>query len=324
MRREVARKVEEARVKLFGRSLRLSSPAFAMRRRNRAAIRLCAVLSACLFSGMVLFDRQPAANAGPPPSAVTEYTFGAVPQFEQRKLHAIWKPIVDELARRTGLQFNLVTTLTVQEFHTAYTRGQFDFVYVNPYNIARLHGTQAYVPLVADKKPLRGIVVIRKDGEVKTIADLNGKTVAFPSPNALGASLLVRSDFDQIHHIQITPLYVKTHSSVYLHVAKGLAAAGGGVEKTLQEQDEAIRAELQVIYTTRSCPSHPVAAHPRVPPEIQERVRQALLAMSGTREGAGMLAKVPIAELVPVTYGDYVSMGGWGLDKYWPADPGQN
>jgi phosphonate transport system substrate-binding protein len=314
MRPKVTCIVEEAKMKLFGRSLCLSPP----------AIRLCAVLLTCLLSGTVLFNRQPPANAGPPSSGAAEYTFGAVPQFEQRKLHAIWKPIVDELALRTGLQFNLVSTLTVQEFHSAYTRGQFDFVYVNPYNIARLHGTQAYVPLVADKKPVRGIVVIRKDGEVKTVADLNGKTVAFPSPNAMGASLLVRSDFEQIHHIQVTPLYVKTHSSVYLHVAKGLAAAGGGVEKTLQEQAEAIRAELQVIYTTRSCPSHPVAAHPRVPPEIQERVRQALLAMGGTREGTEMLAKVPITELVPVTYDDYTVLQSWGLEKYWPADSEQN
>ncbi|MBT8122773.1 MAG: phosphate/phosphite/phosphonate ABC transporter substrate-binding protein [Gammaproteobacteria bacterium] len=31
------------------------------------------------------------------------YTFGVVPQFEQRKLLRIWRPILNELEQRTGL-----------------------------------------------------------------------------------------------------------------------------------------------------------------------------------------------------------------------------
>lgn len=251
--------------------------------------------------------------------AATEnsYTFGVVPQFEQRKLYAIWKPIIDDLEKRTGLKFNLVTTLKIQDFEKAFGRGEFDFVYVNPYHVVQLHDTQAYIPLVADKTPLRGILVVRKEGPIKTPSDLNGKNVAFPSPNALGASLLVRADLDQIHHVKIEPMYVTTHSSVYLHVAKGLAAAGGGVEKTLQEQDESIRSQLRVIFTSRSCPSHPVAAHPRVPKADRDKVRKALLDMSETAEGRKMLQNVPVRQFIPVNYGDYAVMRNWGLEKYW-------
>jgi phosphonate transport system substrate-binding protein len=245
------------------------------------------------------------------------YTFGVVPQFEQRKLYAIWKPVIDDLEKRTGLKFNLVTTLKIQDFEKAFSRGEFDFVYVNPYHVVQLHDTQAYIPLVADKTPLRGILVVRKGGQINKPSDLDGKNVAFPSPNALGASLLVRADLDQVHHVKITPMYVTTHSSVYLHVAKGLASAGGGVEKTLQEQDEAIRSQLRVIYTTRSCPSHPVAAHPRVAKEDREKVRKALLDMSKTAEGKEMLKNVPVQQFVPVNYEDYFIMRAWGLEKYW-------
>jgi phosphonate transport system substrate-binding protein len=252
-------------------------------------------------------------------AAATEatYSISVVPQFEQRKLYATWKPIVDDLERRTGLHFNLVTTLKIQDFEKAFARGEFDFVYVNPYHVVRVRETQGYIPLLADKVPLRGIIVVRKDGPIKTPADLDGKTVAFPSANALGASLLVRSDLEQIHHVRITPLYVKTHSSVYLHVAKDLVAAGGAVEKTLQEQDESLQGQLRVIYTTRSCPSHPIVAHPRVPREVQDKVRKALFAMAETPEGKEMLTKVPVTQFIPVTYDDYAIMRGWGLDKYW-------
>jgi len=35
------------------------------------------------------------------------FTLGVVPQFEQRKVFSIWKPIADELSRRTGLDIRL-------------------------------------------------------------------------------------------------------------------------------------------------------------------------------------------------------------------------
>jgi phosphonate transport system substrate-binding protein len=245
------------------------------------------------------------------------YSFGVVPQFEQRKLYAIWKPIIEDLQKRTGLQFNLVTTLKIQDFEIALKRGEFDFVYVNPYHVIQVQDVQAYIPLVADKAPLRGILVARKDGPIQTPADLNGKTVAFPSPNALGASLLARADLNQVFHVQTNPVYVTTHSSVYLHVIKDLAAAGGGVEKTLQEQDDSIRSQLRVIYTTRSCPSHPVAAHPRVPKADQEKVRQALLDMSESTQGKEMLKNVPVQQFIRVSYDDYAVLLTWGLEKYW-------
>jgi phosphonate transport system substrate-binding protein len=277
---------------------------------------LCALLFTVLFSPIAGFlpgIHQQQAFAAPEKI----YAFGVSPQFEQRKLYAAWKPIIDDLEKRTGLKFNLVTTLKIQDFEKAFSRGEFDFVYVNPYHVVQLHDTQAYIPLVADKVPLRGILVVHKGGPIERPSDLDGKNVAFPSPNALGASLLVRADLEQVHHIKITPMYVTTHSSVYLHVIKDLAAAGGGVEKTLQEQDESIRSQLRVIYTTRSCPSHPIAAHPRVPKEDRDKVRKALLDMSESAEGTEMLLKVPAQKLIPVTYADYAVMRDWGLEKYW-------
>lgn len=245
------------------------------------------------------------------------YTFGVVPQFEQHKLYAIWKPIIDDLEKRTGLTFNLVTTLKIQDFERAISHGEFDFAYINPYHMLLVHDTQGYIPLVADKTPIRGIIVVHKGGPIEKPTDLNGKTMAFPSPNALAASLLVRADLENLYQVTVTPLYVTSHSSVYLHVAKDMVAAGGGAEKTLQEQDDSVRERLRVIYTTRSCPSHPVAAHPRVSKDDREKVRNALLDMSATRGGKEMLQRIPVRQMIPVNYDDYAILRKWGLDKYW-------
>lgn len=245
------------------------------------------------------------------------YSFSVVPQFEQRKLFAIWKPIVDELTARTGVRFNLIATLTVPEFEHGLSKGAFDFVYANPYHILRERKRQGYGPLVRDNVPLTGVVVVAMNSPATKVTDLAGKTLAVPSPNALGASLMVRAELEELYHLHMSVMDVKTHSSVYLNVATGLADAGGGVQKTLSEQDERIRNALRVLYTTRGMPSHPVATHPRVPAAVREAVRKALLEMAASPAGKALLAKVPMNQPVSASMSDYLAMESWGLEKYW-------
>lgn len=265
---------------------------------------LCLVSAACLIASQ-------AAMAQP------TYTFAVVPQFEQRKLFAIWKPVVDELEKRTGLSFKLVATLSVPEYEHEIAKGTFDFVYANPYHILKVSPSQGYIPLVRDSAPLRGVLVVRKDSPIRNLSELDGKKVAFPSPNATGACLLMRADLSTLFHVNVVPMYVKTHSSVYLHVVNGLTEAGGGVEKTLQEQGAPVRDALRVLYTTRDMPSHPIAAHPRVPEPVREKVRRALLDIGATQEGRAILAKIPMQQVVPAALKDYTLMRDWGLESLW-------
>lgn len=248
---------------------------------------------------------------------VPEYTFAITPQFAKQKLYAIWKPIIDELEKKTGLSFKLVTALKINEFEKEYMAEKLDFVYVNPYLIVRGVKPGAYLPLVRDNKPHRGIVVVRKDGPIRKVADLQGKTVAFPTPNAIGATLMTRSELERLFGVKVVPLYVKSHSSVYLHVAQGLTVAGGGVLKTLQEQDSAVRDLLSVLHTTEVIPNLPVAANRRVPADVREKVRRAFLELAKTDQGRAMLAKIPITEISATSLDDYLVIEKWGLEKYF-------
>jgi phosphonate transport system substrate-binding protein len=241
-----------------------------------------------------------------------EYSFAITPQFQHRKLYAIWKPIIDELEKKTGLSFKLVTTLKINEFEKEYMAEKLDFVYVNPYLIVRGVKPGAYLALVRDNKPHRGIVVVRKDGPIKKIADLQGKTVAFPTPNAMGATLMPRSELERLYGVKVVPVYVKSHSSVYLRVAQGLTVAGGGVLKTLQEQDAAVRSLLSVIHTTEVMPNLPVAANRRVSADVREKVRRAFLALAATDGGRAMPAKVPMTDIVATSLDDYLVIEKWG------------
>lgn len=247
-----------------------------------------------------------------------KYTVGIVPQFDARKIRKIWLPILRQVEADTGYKFVLRGSPTIPRFEREFNNGEFDFAYMNPYHVLLANKSQGYIPLVRDVgRTLHGVLVVKKDSPIKGLQDLDGKKVAFPAPNALGASLLIRADLQDIYKVQIEPLYVKTHSSVYLNVILGTTAAGGGVQKTLNQQSPDLKSNLRVMYKTREVNPHPFSVHPRVPEPVRKAVQNALLKMGQTAEGKKLLSKIPVKNIGVSTMEDYQSLGGMGLERYY-------
>lgn len=246
------------------------------------------------------------------------FTVGVVPQFEARKLHSIWRPILDELEVRTGYQFKLKGSQTIPDFEKEFMRGGFDFAYMNPYHQIIANQKAGYIPLVRDfSRELFGVLVVTKDNGIRDPKSFDGKTVAFPAPNALGASLLMRQELHDKFGVTVKPKYVKTHDSVYLNVLLGEAAAGGGVQKTLQRQKEEYQENLHVIHTTTKVSPHPFAALQSVPLEIRQRVQEALLAMGQDERGRLLLEKIPIRKIGIASLNDYSPLLQMGLERFY-------
>lgn len=259
-----------------------------------------------------------AAGVAGPASATSGYTFGVVPQFEARRLSEIWTPVLAEIERRTGIEMHMVGSPRIPDFEQAFARGEFDFTYMNPYHSLVAFDTQGYQPLIRDgARQLFGVLVVDKSGPYRDLSDLKGKKIAFPAPNALGASLLMRADLTRTHGLDFMPEYVNTHSSAYLNVLLGEADAAGGVMATLNALDPAVRDRLHILYETTRMPPHPVVVHPRVPAEDAEKIRQAFLDMSASPEGRALLAKIPIREAVPAEAADYQPLRELNLEDFY-------
>jgi phosphonate transport system substrate-binding protein len=250
------------------------------------------------------------------------YTIAVVPQMDQRRELDIWRPIVAQLERRTGLKFEIVGTPGIPAFERELLLGRFDFAYMNPYHAYLAMARQGYVPLVRDHGTLlRGIVVVRRDGPIRTVRDLQGRRMAFPAPNACAASLLVRADLKRRFGVSVRPVYVQSHPSVYLNVYAGVVDAGGGIERTLAAAPETVRSALKVIFITQSVAPHPLMAHRRVPPAVRAKVKAALLDLARTPEGRALLDRVSIHQLGPATAADYRGVGALGLEEFYvPAE----
>lgn len=246
------------------------------------------------------------------------YTFGVVPQFEPRKLANIWIPILGELTKRTGLQFKMVGAVNIPGFEKNFMNEVYDFAYMNPYHAMLVIKEDKYIPLIRDGgRLLYGILVVNDKSKIKRVEELDGNRIAFPAPNALGASLLMRADLDQIHNIKFSPIYVQTHSSVYLNVVFGEISAGGGVISTFNKQSTEIKDRLRILYKTRTIAPHPITAHKRIPDKIRQQVCKAFLEMSKIPKLNALLNKVPIKKAILATQEEYLLLNDWKLEDYY-------
>lgn len=243
--------------------------------------------------------------------------FGVVPQFDHRKILKIWKPVLGEIQVRTGIRFKLQGSSSIPDFEKRLMNGQFDCAYMNPYHFLKATEAQGYTPLIKDNgKKLFGIIVVRKKSPIRHISELKNKKIAFPAPNALGASLLPRAELGETYKLPIQAMYVKNHSSVYLNVALGKADAGGGVQKTYSQQPANIRNHLRIIHQTIKVAPHPVACHPRIAKELQARIQVAFINLAKNTKGQEKLSRIPIKQAGRASYSDYKDLNNLGLEKY--------
>ncbi len=251
-------------------------------------------------------------------SAQPAYSLGVVPQFDQRRLHDAWTPILEAVEAESGVRLELAGSPDIPAFEDGFSTGRFDFAYMNPYHMLVAHDVEGYLPLARDVgRQLYGIIVVKKDSPLQSVADLAGKRVAFPAPNALGAALIPRAEFARQFKIEIEPRYVRSHSSVYLNVAMGLTDAGGGVQKTLEQQKPELRDKLRVLYQTAKVAPHPIAVHPRVPQADRGKVLNALLKLGETPAGQRLLQAVPMKRIGAATLEDYQPLREMGLADFY-------
>jgi phosphonate transport system substrate-binding protein len=243
---------------------------------------------------------------------------GIVPQFSSKRILSIWSPIIKELEIATGYSIQIVGTPSIPKFEAELAKGTYDIAYANPYHSVIANKQQGYEAILFDgSKKLFGVLAVRSDDEIKNIVDLNGEILSFPAPNALGASLLMRTELKNIHQLEIEPLYVKTHTNVYLNVVEGKTRAGGGVMRTFNELSDDIKAKLRIFYSTQKVPSHPIIVHPRVEASVVKILTEALLEMGTTENGKSMLAKIPIKEIKATEQSEYDLLEDMGMEDFY-------
>jgi phosphonate transport system substrate-binding protein len=252
--------------------------------------------------------------ASSPEQPVAHYRFGVHPLHNPQRLTEVYGPIVAFLNRNlAGAQLRLEASRSYQEFERRLADRSLDFAVPNPYQtLSALRSGYRVIGKMGDDDRFRGILLVRKDGGIREVADLKGKVVSFPAPTALAAAMMPLH-FLQTHGLdanreierRFTGSQESAIMSVYLR--DSAAAATWPVPwEAFQKRSPAIAAELEVRWTTDPLVNNGLVAREDLPEELVAQVTALLLSLHTHEEGRRMLAEVPLSRFEPADEATYL------------------
>lgn len=208
--------------------------------------------------------------------------FGILPTLSARATLSTYQPLREHLEERLHRPVTLITAPDFATYVERTRRGVYSFLVTAPH-FARLAQIESgYVPMVRIKRELRGLIVVREDSDIQTLAGLRGKIISTPERMAvvsmLGLELLRAQGLEPGRDVTVRP--ATSFTSAVLAVQNGESAAAITAPTALGQMPEDVRARLRVIASTASVPGTVYMAHPRVPPAEIERMTQLLLEFS--------------------------------------------
>lgn len=247
------------------------------------------------FCALMLFFSWQTGFAAEP----VEYVFARAPQQSARATVEAWAPVLKRISADAGIALKLKVYDSREKFEGDFLGGQPDFAFGNPLYAVMGHKQHGYIPLLRDDgRKLTGIIVVRKDSNIENVSELAGKTIAFPDPNAMAASLYPRALLAEKFGLSFSTIYLGVHENVYRAVFFGKADAGGGIPATFEAEPVELRSQLRVIFETPAVASHPLLVHPRVSEQTRKQVSGAFLNLMNDENGRALLAAIKMTKPV--------------------------
>lgn len=221
------------------------------------------------------------------------YIFGPHPYSNPQDVFEDYEPIMRYLERKLpGNHFQIETSKDYADYETKLAAQRFHFSLPNPYQT--LFSLKHHYRVIAKMTPdedFRGLLVARTDKHIHSLHDLADKTLCFPSPTAVAATMLPllylreKQGVEIMHNININ--YVGSQFSSMLNAYSGDAiACGTSVRfwRTWSRENPDKAAQMQVILKTSSLPHNAIIARTDISPKLAQQVASVLAGLDKDRE----------------------------------------
>ncbi|PYN55148.1 MAG: ABC transporter substrate-binding protein [Candidatus Rokuibacteriota bacterium] len=199
-----------------------------------------------------------------------------------------WNPILRHVSEKSGVSLQLKVAPTGPEHTAMVRRGELHFLYSN-HNFIKDNEESGYRVFARPKGDAQsGEIVVLKDSPIKTLADLEGKEMAFPHTAAfLGYHLpmdaLLRKG------IKITGHFAGTQEGAMTQLKAGRVVAAGVNAEVMRAFAQRENIAYRVLWSSDKFLNLALSAHPSVPADTVKAVRKAFLQMADDPEGAKAL-----------------------------------
>lgn len=200
-----------------------------------------------------------------------------------------WNPILRYLAEVTGIPMQFRMGPTVQETDAMMGRGEFDLVYTN-HNFQREYDGMYRVIARWAGEPIHGVIAVPEDSPVRSLKDLQGAKVAFPSADAFVAYAVPMVAL-RAESVRVEPVFAGNQDGALAQLRARQVHAAAVNSRFLEQFAKKEGVRLRPLYTSEAYAELPVIAHRRLSKEHVDSLQRALLRMKDDPKGAAILEK---------------------------------
>lgn len=268
-----------------------------------------------LFFGLLLgaCDQQGANKVQLPDYASTAqsekplYRFGIHPLHNPARLHDIFGPVMDYLNENIDqVRFQVEASRNYAAYDEKLFAGEFHFSLPNPFQTIKSlqHGYRVFGKM-GDDFNFRGIILVRKDSGIQTIEDLRGKSISYPAPTALAATMMPQY-YLHSHGLNVLKdldsRYVGSQESSIMNVFLGETDAGATWPPpwlALSKERPELAEQLEIKWQTSPLPNNGLVVRQDIPDNIVEQVKQLLFQLHTHPRGRAILDKMELSRFEP-------------------------
>lgn len=233
-------------------------------------------LSLLGIASLILLAPRAFAQTSPP--SPPAYQFAPVAQHSLQLSAAYWNPILAYVSARSGVQLNLRLARTTAETTAAVMAGEADFAFTNHlFSPDRVKlGWKVFARRQAPA--VSGQIIVPAESPVRSLADLAGKEIAFPGPEALLAYKVTYAHLLE-KQVPATPVFAGNLDGAFSLMLSGRATAMGTNSQMVNEYAARENRKFRVIWSSPPFNDLALMASPRVPAPTVQAVQQAFTGM---------------------------------------------
>lgn len=210
--------------------------------------------------------------------------FGVINQRSVPLTAQAWNPILAYVGKKAGVALTLKMGKTAPETTAMTVRGEHAFAYTNHMFTPERDRIGYKVILRMQGEPIHGTIVVRDDSPIRSLDELRGAIIAFPSKEAFVGYWLPR-DHLQKSGVPVKEVFAGNQEGAMSQLQFGEVAAAAVNRKLLSRYAQREDFRYRVIWTSEPYLDIPIMAHPALPPKLVESVRQAFVGMDQDPEG---------------------------------------
>jgi phosphonate transport system substrate-binding protein len=213
-----------------------------------------------------------------------------------------YRHLADYLSNQLGVEIKLTIMSRYGEVIKRFKSLRLDGAFLSPYTATMGIKELNLEPLVNPvnlngESTTQGYIFVRKDSNIRSIADMRGGTIAFVDPATLEGYLfpllfLKQHGVNNINTFFSRSYFTGSHASTIYAVLDGRAdigAAKSTVYKKLVKSDPTIGQELGIIAESLKVPEFTLCIKSEIDQDLRDRLSDLLLHMNETSDGQKVL-----------------------------------